>query len=127
MGGDSRRFSVVATSMLVMALAVAACGSTSAAKPPSSSDTVSIAAACQQVVAALADGPDPDADPVGYALAQIKPLRAIQTSDESLRSAIVSLANAYQSFYNDNGTKAATALVTSAGNRLDTFCPGATS
>jgi hypothetical protein len=100
---------------------------TSAAKPPSSSETASIAAACQQVAAALADGPDPGADPVGYALAQIKPLRAIQTSDEPLRSAIVGLASACQSFYDDNGTKAATALVTSASNRLDKFCPGATS
>jgi hypothetical protein len=127
MGGDSRRFSVVATSMLVVALAVAACGSTSAAKPPSSPQTASIAAGCPQVAAALADGPDPDADPVGYALAQIKPLRAIQTSDTPLRSAIVGLASAYQSFYDDNGTKAATELVTSAGNRLDKSCPGATS
>jgi hypothetical protein len=127
MGGDSRRFPAVVTGLLVVALAVAACGSTSAAKPPSSSNAASIAAACQQVAAALADGPDPDADPVGYALAQIKPLRAIQTSDESLRSAIAGLASAYERFYADNGTKAATALVTSAGNRLDKFCPGATS
>jgi hypothetical protein len=127
MGGDSRRFSTVATSMLVVALAAAACGSTSAAKPPSTPNTASIAATCQQVGATLADGPDPDADPVGYALAQIKPLRAIQTSEASLRSAIADLASAYQSFYDDNGTKVAIALVTSAGNRLDKFCPGATS
>jgi len=125
MVGDSRRFSAVATSMLVVALAVAACGSTSAAKPPSGANTASIAAGCQQVGAALADGPD--ADPVGYALDQIKPLRAIQTSDEPLRSAIAGSASAYRSFYDDNGTKTATALANSAGSRLDEFCPGATS
>jgi hypothetical protein len=86
-----------------------------------------IAASCEHVADALADGPDPDADPVGYALAQIKPLRAIHTSDKPLGTAIARLASAYQTFYADNGTKAANALVTSAGDRVDKFCPGATS
>jgi hypothetical protein len=127
MGGNSRRIPAVATCMLVLALTVAACGSSSGAKPPSSSETASIAAACQRVAAVLTDGPDPGADPVGYALAQIKPLQAIQTSDASLRGAIVGLASAYQRFYDDNGTKAAAAVVISAGSRVDKFCPGATS
>ncbi len=125
--GRHRRFLAVPTGMLVVALTVAACGSSSGAKTPSTSRTASVVSGCQQVVAVLSDGPDPDADPVGYALAQIKPLRAIQTSNESLRSAISGLASAYQTFYDDNGTKAATALVTSAGDRVDKFCLGATS
>jgi hypothetical protein len=127
MVGNPRRFSALAPSLFGVALAVAACGSTSASKTPSGSSTASVTAPCQQVTAALADGPDPDADPVGYALAQIKPLQAIQTPAASLRSAILGLASAYQTFYNDNGTKAATALVAQASNRVDKFCPGATS
>jgi hypothetical protein len=125
--GSSRHLLAVPTSLVVVALVVAACGSSAGARTPPSSKTASIAAACQQVAAALADGPDPGADPVGYALAQIKPLRAIQPSDESLRSAILGLASAYQGFYDDKGTKAASALVTSAGSRVNKFCPGATS
>jgi hypothetical protein len=113
--------------MVVLPLALAACGASSGAKTPPSSEAASIAAACQQVAAALSDGPDPGADPVGYALAQIKPLQAIQTSDESLRSAILGLSSAYQRFYDDKATKAASAVVTSAGSRVDKFCPGATS
>src|ERR1700733_2972445 len=112
--GRRPRFSAVATCLLVLGFVVAACGSTSAAKSPATSETASIATACQQVAAALADGPDPDADPVGSSLAQINPLQAIRASDGSLRSAIVGLARAYQRFYDDNGTKTATALVTSA-------------
>ena len=38
---------------------------------------------CQQLNAVFSDGPDPDADPVGYALSQIKPLQAIHSSDSS--------------------------------------------
>ncbi len=34
---------------------------------------------CKQVEAVLSDGPDPEADPVGYAQAQILPLREIHT------------------------------------------------
>src|ERR1700733_15082867 len=47
---------------------------------------------CQQVTAALSDGPDPGADPVGYAEAQILPLRQIRTSDPTLKAAISRLA-----------------------------------
>ena len=61
--------------------------------------------ACQQVGAALADGPDSGADPVGYALAQILPLRAIRiSSDPTLHAAIDGLASAYQTYYSHNGS-----------------------
>jgi hypothetical protein len=129
-GGNARGFWAVAACMLVLSLAVAACGSSPAAKSPtpaSTSEASSVGATCQQVAAVLSDGPDPDADPVGYALAQIKPLRAIHTSDTSLGAAIDALSSAYQKFYDDNGTKAASSLVTSADSRVDKFCPGATS
>jgi hypothetical protein len=85
------------------------------------------AATCQAVAAALSDGPDPSADPVGYAEAQVLPLRHITTSDASLQSAIRQLSSAYESFYKSNGTAASLQLVHDADKSVDTFCPGATS
>jgi len=104
---------------------LAACGS-SAGHPGAQAATVS--AACTAVGAALSDGPDPDADPVGYAEAQIKPLREIQTSDHALRVAIGDLAQAYARVFASNGTSsAASKAVAAAAVRVDTICPGATS
>jgi hypothetical protein len=51
------------------------------------------------VSAVLSDGPDPTADPVGYAEAQIVPLRAVRTDDVSLRQVLGQLADAYQQEY----------------------------
>src|ERR1700739_3266433 len=81
---------------LAAALFLAACSSGS---HPAPSDAAAASAGCTQIRAALADGPDPGADPVGYAEAQIKPLRAIRTGDTGLRAAIGSLASAYASVY----------------------------
>jgi len=85
-----------------------------------------ISAACTAVGAALSDGPDPDADPVGYAEAQIRPLRAIQTSDHALRAAIRDLATAYAQVFASNGTSsAASKAVTAATSKVSAICPGA--
>jgi TolA-binding protein len=82
---------------------------------------------CQQVSAALSDGPDPDADPVGYAEAQIQPLHQIRTQDKSLQSAVDSLSSAYQQFYSTNGASAAKQAVSQASHTVNTICPGAAS
>jgi hypothetical protein len=55
----------------------------------------------------LSDGPDPGTDPVGYAEAQIQPLRQIHAPNPTLAQAITTLAGAYSSFYTANGTGAA--------------------
>ena len=99
---------------------ISACGS-SQASPSAVSKT------CAQVSAALSDGPDPDADPVGYAEAQILPLRQINTSDSGLRSAIDGLATAYQAFFDAKGAKTAQAAINKAAGKVDAICPGATS
>jgi hypothetical protein len=105
---------------------LAACSSGAAHASGSVSSAVS--AACTQVGAALSDGPDPQADPVGYAEAQIKPLRAIKTSDPALRTAISDLAAAYARVFDSNGTNdAATAAVASASKKVNAICPGSTS
>lgn len=84
-----------------------------------------IARTCTQVADALADGPDPDVDPVGHALAQILPLRAIKTSDAPLKRDISTLAAAYAGFVKENGSRSAGRAVNVAGKAVDTICPGA--
>jgi hypothetical protein len=102
-----------------------ACGSASGAP---AADASAISATCTAVGAALSDGPDPGADPVGYAEAQIRPLRAIETSDHALRAAIRDLATAYAQVFASNGTSgAASKAVTAAASKVNAICPGATS
>src|ERR1700735_4274208 len=79
------------------ALLLTACGSSG------SSSATAAKTACQQVSAALSDGPDPGTDPVGYAQAQVLPLQQIHTSDQSLQEAVGALAEAYPQFSSRNG------------------------
>jgi hypothetical protein len=117
----------VGTAAAFLALTVAACGSASS----QSSSTVSLGTAIQQdctsVADVLSDGPDPGADPVGYAQAQVLPLRQLTISDATLRSAVQSLASAYQQYSSSSGsTRAANAaLVTKAENEVNKICPQA--
>ena len=107
---------------LAAALLLAACssGSGRASAAPSAS------AACAQVSAALSDGPDPGADPVGYAEAQIQPLRAIRTGDTALRAAVSHLASAYAAVYDSDGKSSAAARAVNAASRtVNSICPGA--
>jgi len=101
---------------------LSACGSSG---PPQSSPAVK--GTCEQVSAVLSDGPDPGADPVGYAQAQVLPLRQIHTSDTNLKGAIDDLASAYEQFSRTNGTKATKRAVTLASDKVDAICPGAAS
>lgn len=109
----------MAAVILCVAL-VGACGSGGAPQP-----SVALARSCQSVSAVLSDGPDPTADPVGYAEAQILPLRQVQTSDRALRSAIDELDGAYEELFSTDGSAAAARAVTEASARLDAMCPGA--
>jgi hypothetical protein len=108
---------IVAIPALIVAGIVATNGQPSAAP----------AASCQAVSAALANGPDPQADPVGYAEAQVRPLREITTSDAALHTAILQLSSAYSTFFKNNGTAASSKLVKAADKNVDHLCPGATS
>jgi hypothetical protein len=85
-------------------------------------------ATCSQVSAVLSDGPDPDADPVGYAEAQILPLGQIRTPDAQLRAAVSKLAGAYRAFFASNGSSSTAKLaVAAASKRINSLCPGAAS
>jgi hypothetical protein len=109
---------LVAASGLTIVLA--ACG---ASKPMLSSAQVS-KRTCKQVEAALSDGPDPEADAVGHAQAQILPLREIHTVDGALHRAIYALAAAYQLFSSTMGSSSAKSAVGAASKTIERLCPG---
>lgn len=116
----------LAVGPLLLAL-LPACSSP-AATGTSTASLTSIQAGCQQVAAVLSDGPDPDANPVGYAEAQILPLRQLQTPDKALQAVISDLVAAYQGFYHAGGQgDAAKAAVTGADKKINSLCPGAAS
>ena len=105
----------------LLILMLCSCGS-SAHPAAATQDT------CQRVSAVLSDGPDPEADPVGYAEAQIRPLRQISAPDQALGTAIGQLADAYQEFFESNGTSSkAKEAISVASKKVDSVCPGATS
>lgn len=115
-------------SLLVLAICAVSLGACSSGSASQSTTTTSATeATCQNISAALSDGPDPDADPLGYALAQVDPLRQIHTSDAALQSAIDALASAYEDVYQTNGSKSANAAVTKASKQVNAICPGAAS
>jgi hypothetical protein len=113
-----------AAALLACSALISACGSSSAS---SSSPSGALGSTCTQVGGVLSDGPDPGVDPVGYADAQILPLRQIHTADPSLHRAIDDLASAYQRVERSNGATAATKAAAHAASRLDAICPGVSS
>jgi hypothetical protein len=127
-----RGLAVLGLTLIGLTAALAACASGAPASRPAAAtrpvSTAALRATCKQVGAMLSDGPDPDADPVGYAEAQILPLGQIRTADAPLRAAIGRLARAYQEFFASNGTSGAAKLaVATASQQINAFCPGAAS
>jgi hypothetical protein len=111
---------------LGLAALLGACTSQAPASRPVSA--AAVRATCTQVSAVLSDGPDPDADPVGYAEAQILPLGQIRTPDAQLRAAVSKLAGAYRAFFASNGSSSTAKLaVAAASKRINSLCPGAAS
>ena len=106
---------------LSLAVLVTGCGG-------HSSSATAVRRACAQVSAVLSDGPDPDADPAGYAEAQILPLREIKAPDRSFRQALSRLDTAYRELFASNGqSNAATSAVATASKKINSICPGAAS
>ncbi|HEX5288695.1 MAG TPA: hypothetical protein VFX25_07480 [Streptosporangiaceae bacterium] len=111
---------------LIPVLALAACGGS--AGTSASAAAASTKQSCQQIGAVLADGPDPDADPAGYAEAQILPLRQVHIADRPLRTAVGQLDSAYQHLLRSNGSStAAVKAVAAASKKVNAICPGAAS
>jgi hypothetical protein len=82
---------------------------------------------CTSVADVLSDGPDPTADPVGYAEAQIVPLRQLKITDTALRRAVQQLATAYQAYSTSTGAAGTAAALQSskAEAAVNAICPGA--
>jgi hypothetical protein len=93
------------------------CGSSNSASQ------ITLDRSCQQLSGVLSNGPDPTADPVGYAEAQILPLRGVHVDEGSLQRAINQLDDAYEQEYSTSG--AATKAVANASARLNDICSGA--
>jgi hypothetical protein len=112
---------------VLMVCAVVAAGCGSASPPGQSRGAIAVRGTCRDVAAVLSDGPDRGADPVGYAEAQVIPLRQIYTPGKSLRAAIDDLASAYRKFWRTNGSRAAKQAVRRADAKVNAICPGAAS
>ena len=109
---------------LIPVLALAACGRSAGTAAAAAGTRQS----CQQIGAVLADGPDPDADPAGYAEAQILPLRQVHIADQPLKTAVGQLDSAYQHLFSSNGSStAAVKAVAAATRKVNAICPGAAS
>jgi hypothetical protein len=114
--------------LILVILLVCACSSAAHSTTSATTAAAATANTCEHVGAVLSDGPDPDADPVGYAEAQIIPLRGISTSNQALHAAISQLADAYQTFFASNGKSSnAKEAVSVASSKLNSICPGAAS
>jgi hypothetical protein len=121
-----RRRAVAPLAIIALALLLPICACSASGRTSASAAPAAASATCQQVSAVLSDGPDPGTDPVGYAEAQILPLRQIHTADPTLSKAIGTLAGAYSGYFSSNGTgKTARAALTTAINRINSLCPGA--
>jgi hypothetical protein len=83
------------------------------------------AALCRQLTAVFSDGPDPGADPVGYALSQESPLAEIHTSDHSAAQTIRDLVEADRALVATNGTEhSITKQISHDDAALNKDCPG---
>jgi hypothetical protein len=116
------------TAAALLAVTIAACGSASSSQAPGSALLGSaVQQDCTAISDVLSDGPDPDADSVGYAQAQVLPLRQLKISDGTLSRDVLALARAYQAFSTGSGagSPAAAAVVAKAENSVNSICPQA--
>jgi hypothetical protein len=103
----------------LLATALAACGA--ATSQPSAA---AAATSCTLISATLSDGPDPGSDLIGYAEAQIRPLRALSLPDGALRTAVGHLADAYAAVFASNDSSAAAShSLSEAVATLNKLCP----
>jgi hypothetical protein len=117
------RGAVAAVAAAFLAVAIAGCGSASSSRAAASAVLgTQVQQDCTAVSDVLADGPDPGTDAVGYAQAQVLPLRQLKIGDAALRGDVLALAGAYQAFSAGSGSNA---TVTKAENSVNSVCPQA--
>ena len=115
---------MVLTASCLLALAVSGCGSNSHSAALLGSK---VQQDCTTVSDVLADGPDPDADKVGYAQAQVLPLEQLRVSEPDLQVAVKNLAAAYKAYSSSTGTAQdqAAVRISKAETAVNAICPGA--
>jgi hypothetical protein len=119
----SIRVKALALPLLALPLVLAACGGGGSGGVPSLSKAPS--SLCTRLNAVFSDGPDPDADPVGYALSQILPLNQIHSSDSAAIGVIHQLTAADQTLVRSSGdNKAASKTIKAADKSINEACPG---
>ena len=118
---------LAAVSAACLAIAIAGCGSPASSHAATSAILgTSVQQDCTAVGDVLSDGPDPGTDSVGYAQAQVLPLRQLKIADAALRRDVLTLAAAYQAV-SAGGGPAAAGAVTKAEKAVDSICPQAAS
>jgi hypothetical protein len=108
-----------------LAIAITACGSSPSRASASAVLGTAVQQDCTAVADVLSDGPDPGADSVGYAQAQVLPLRQLKIDDAALHRDVLALANAYQAFSSGSGARNAATAVAKAENSVNSICPQA--
>jgi hypothetical protein len=122
--GRARR---VAPLLVSLPLFVAACGGSGSPTRAAagSSGGAASSSACARLLAILSDGPDPGADPVGYAESQILPLTQLHIANPALSSSVQRLLRADQALFKSDGSDAAAKTqITAADRALNDVCPG---
>jgi hypothetical protein len=126
--GAVRLLAVLALAAATSATAAACSSSSSSAAASSTSSAAALSQDCTAVTDVLADGPDPTADSVGYAQAQLLPLKQLKLTEARVQSAVSRLETAFTAFVaaKDSSTQTQAAVqVTSAENAVNAVCPGA--
>jgi hypothetical protein len=123
-GRPPRSLVLVASCLLAATVFVSACSSSSHSSALLGS---SFQQDCTNVSDVLSDGPDPDADTVGYAEAQVLPLEQLKISEPDLKTAVENLASAYRAYSSSTGAVQDQAAVqtTKAEDAVNAICPGA--
>jgi hypothetical protein len=82
-------------------------------------------ALCQKLTAVFSDGPDPDVDPVGYALSQILPLSQVRSADTAAMDTVHTVVAADRALVRSNGEDhSAKAAIKKGDASLHQACPG---
>lgn len=115
-----RRLWACAGALSAASVVLAACGGAGAGQTARS-----VTRTCQAVAAVLSDGPGQKVDPIGYAEAQILPLKALRLHDPSLSADVRRLDRAYKEVFETDGSAAARRAVATASARLVAVCPKA--
>jgi outer membrane murein-binding lipoprotein Lpp len=125
----ARRTAPLVVAAVVGAALLAGCGSSSSSHASSKIQGTTLQQDCTLVGDVLSDGPDPSADPVGYAEAQVLPLRQLKLTEPKLKTYVAELATAYENFSKSNGAAGTTdaRAVSKLQTEVNSICPGAAS